>query len=87
MKCHPVACSFYDVLQEAVTRRLYSKIQYYTEIHEFLTVSAVIKNMYTKDGEEFVQLNTGETIRLDRIVRINDTLAPGQNVDDFTCDC
>ena len=87
MKYHPVACSFYDVLQEAVTRRLYSKIQYYTEIHEFLTVSAVIKNLYTKNGEEFVQLNTGETIRLDRIVRINDTLAPGQNVDDFTCDC
>ena len=87
MKYQPVACSFYDVLQEAVTRRLYSKIQYYTEIHEFITVSAVIKDLYTKNGEEFIALNTGEVIRLDRIVRINDQLAPGQNVDDFTCDC
>ena len=87
MKYHPVACDFYDILQETATRRLYAKIQYYTEIHEFLTVSAVIKDIYTKDGEEFIELNTGETIRLDRIVRINDHLAPGQNVDDFTCDC
>lgn len=87
MNYHPVASSFYDILQEAATRRTYSKIQYYTEIREFLTVSAIIKDIYTKNGEEFLLLSTGENIRLDRIVRINDHLAPGQNVDDYTCDC
>lgn len=87
MAYRSVTASFYDVLQEAATRRIYSKIQYYSEIREFLTVYAVIKDMFTKNGEEYVRLNTGETIRLDQIVRINDTLAPGQNVDDFTCDC
>ena len=87
MNYHPVACSFYDVLQEAATKRIYSKIQYYTDIREFLTVSAIIKDFHTKNGEEFIELSTGETIRLDRIVRINDHLAPGQNIDDYTCDC
>ena len=87
MAYHPVACSFYDELQKAAAQRIYSKIQFYTEIHEFMTVFAVIKDILTKKGEAFVSLNTGETIRLDRIVRINDTLAPGQNIDDFTCDC
>ncbi len=87
MEYKPIDCNFYDVLLDAATRKLYSKIQYYTDIREFMTVSAVIKDVYTKNGEEFVTLNTGETIRLDQIVRINENLAPGQNVDDFTCDC
>ena len=87
MTHHPVSYHFYDVLQEAASRRIYSKIQYYSEFHEFMTVYAVIKDLYTNNEEEFVHLNTGETIPLNRIVRINDALAPGQHVDDFTCDC
>lgn len=64
------------------------KLQYFTEIREFITVMAVVKNLYTKDGEEFLVLSTGDEIRLDRIVRIDEVTSPTySHIDDYTCDC
>ena len=84
----PINCSFHDLLLEKATLRAYCKIQYFTEIHEFLTCHALIKDVFTRAGEEFVELSTGELIRLDRIVSIAGELAPEYaHITDFSCDC
>lgn len=84
----PIDCGFYDHLEAAATIKKYVKLQYFTEIREFITVMAVVKNLYTKDGEEFLVLSTGDEIRLDRIVRIDEVTSPTYaHIDDYTCDC
>ncbi len=84
----PIDCGFYDILEANATQKRYTKIQYYTDIHEFITTNAVIKNLITAQGEEFMELATGELIRLDQIVKIDETFAPHYaGYQDFTCDC
>ena len=84
----PINCNFYDVILEKATLREYCKVQYFTEIHEFITCNALIKDVFTQAGEEFAMLSTGESIRLDKIVSINGILAPQYAyITDFSCDC
>ena len=87
-KYKPINCDYYDVLTEKATMKSYCKIQYFSELHEFITTNAVIKDIFTKNGEEFILLATGELIRLDRLVSINGELAPHHSrINDFSCDC
>lgn len=87
-KYSPINCDYYDVLTEKAIMKSYCQIQYFTELHEFVTVNAVIKDIFTKSGEEFMLLATGEVIRLDRLVSINGELTPHHaRINDFSCDC
>ncbi len=84
----PIDVSFHDQLEAAATQRIYSKIQYKTDLEEFITVTSLIKKMLVENGEEFIVLLDGEKIRLDRIVSLNGTVAPGyQDFMDLSCDC
>ena len=87
-KYKPIDCNFYDVLEAVAIEKRYVKVYYYSEIRELLSAMAIVKDIYTRDKMEFLVLNTGEEIRLDRIVRIDDTPAPNHDYnDDFSCDC
>jgi Rho-binding antiterminator len=83
----PINCNFHSRLEHFATLGSFCKIQFYTDINEFITVQAIIKNLYTNVGEEFMELSTGEVIRLDRIVRVNNHAAPQYDEDYFKCDC
>ena len=83
----PIACDYHSIIEHFTTIGEFCRIQYYTDIREFITVNAMIKDLYTKEGEEFMVLSTGETVRLDRLVRINDKPAPGYTDEYFKCDC
>lgn len=84
----PISCDFHSILEDHAARRRYIQIQYFTEIREFIRTQAIIKDIYTLDGEEYLKLNTGEEIRLDKIVKVDDQLAPGfEHFEDYSCDC
>ena len=83
----PVTSAFRNLLTAYKAGRNYISIHYFSDLHEYIYTTAIIKEVYTRDGEPFILLNTDEAIRLDRIVRIDGTPAPGYNIDDFTCDC
>jgi len=84
----PISCNYHDMLLAKATQKTYSKIQYFTEIREFLTVNAIIKDVFTNAKEEFMELATGEVIRLDRIISVDDEKLPaGKEIGDFSCDC
>lgn len=80
--------NFHEYVRGKVNSRIYSKVQYFTDIREFITVTAVAKALTEKDGAEFLILATGEEIRFDRLVRVDDMVAPQyKDMMDFTCDC
>lgn len=83
----PINCDYHSVLEHYATLGSFCRIQFYTDIHEFKTVQAIIKDLYTQSGEEFMVLSSGEIIRLDRVVRINDDAAPQYDEGYFKCDC
>lgn len=83
----PINCDYHTVLEHFATIGSFCRIQYYSDINEFITVHALIKDLYAEKGEEFMELSTGLIIRLDKIVRVNDQAAPQYGEDYFKCDC
>ena len=83
----PINCGFYDYLEAAAIKKEYSRIHYFSEIHELLKVDAIIRGFFIREGAEYMQLNTGQEIRLDKIVGINGVYAPGSGFDDLSCEC
>jgi len=83
----PISCNYHSVIEHYATLKEFCRIQFKTEIHEFKTVNAIIQDVYTESGEEFMKLSTGDLVRLDRLVRINDEAAPGLDDSYFKCDC
>jgi Rho-binding antiterminator len=84
----PISCSFHDLLLEKATFKAYCKIQYFSEIQEFQTVNAVIKDVFTRHKAEWMELADGTTVRLDKIVAVDGLLAPNYgHYQDFSCDC
>jgi Rho-binding antiterminator len=47
------------------------EIEYETEIGNSIKISETIKNVYTKNGEEFMLLANGESVRLDKILSVD----------------
>ena len=63
----PFDCSLHDELESAATLRRTVSIVYETS-EESLEVKDRIVDVFSKDGEEFIRLASGLTIRLDRII-------------------
>ncbi|MBF9254550.1 hypothetical protein I2I11_14695 [Pontibacter sp. 172403-2] len=82
----PVAQEFRAMLAALAARKSYVRIQFFSDIHEFFTRNAIVKGLYFKGEEEYLELLTGEQVRLDRIVRVGDIPAPGYDDDYFKCD-
>lgn len=83
-----VVSNFLEFVEEKVRARAYVKVQYFTDIREFITVTSVAKVWLEKEGTKYLVLATGEEIRQDLIVRVDDAVAPQyKDIMDFTCDC
>ncbi len=78
---------FRALLTALVEQRKSVRIQYFTDINEFITTTAILKKIYESAGAEHLLLSSGEEIPLSKIVRVEDTPAPGYDKDYFACDC
>ena len=84
----PIACGFYDVLEAAATRRQPVYLQYFNDLRQLCQESVAIKTFVTRDHAEYAQLGSGSEVRLDHIIRIDDTAAPAfADYPDFRCGC
>ncbi len=80
--------AFDAYLLASISQHKYVKLQYFTDIHEFMTVMSVTEQLLEIDGVSFLLLNTGEKIKLKNIVRIDHFYAPQYaHIADFSCDC
>jgi Rho-binding antiterminator len=82
----PIDASYLAQINVFVRAKKAVRIQYSTDINEFITTVAIIKNISEKEGATYMELSSGEEVRLDRIVRIDDKPAPGYDTGYFACD-
>jgi Rho-binding antiterminator len=68
----PINCSFYDELEALATTRTRSKIQYRDQNGNESTLSDVlIKDFSVANKVEYMHLDDGHKLRLDRIIAVN----------------
>ncbi|MFT4971223.1 MAG: Rho-binding antiterminator [Paraglaciecola sp.] len=70
-KYQPISCDFYDELELLAMRKTVAKIVIRKEEDGVEEISNVIKTLYTKNKEEFLVLENGNEIRLDKLVSVN----------------
>jgi Rho-binding antiterminator len=66
----PIDCGFYDRLEAAAVQRKTVKINYIKDDSP-ITSEAVIKDLRSVNGAEFLILTDGTEIRLDRIISLD----------------
>jgi len=67
-KYKPIDCNYYDELVLLIMRKTPCEVVYRDEKDQRLTVHTCIKNIYTKDKAEYLELANSITIRLDQLV-------------------
>jgi Rho-binding antiterminator len=67
----PIDCNYYDRLLEIITRRQEALLVYRNLENVPIAVNTSFFDIYTKAGEEFLQLTDGTVIRLDKIISLN----------------
>lgn len=84
----PIAPSFQHELQTAATQRRRVALQYFNDLRQLCLCSGVIDAFFASGDVESMRLKSGEEIRLDHIIRVDDTPAPAYaDYPDFSCGC
>lgn len=79
---------FIDFLSHTARQQAYVRVHYYSEYHELLKTTSVVKSLQQKGGQPQLVLASGEEIPVERLLRVGNTIAPGHQADDFySCDC
>ncbi|MGA7953753.1 MAG: hypothetical protein WCA07_09565 [Gloeobacterales cyanobacterium] len=66
-----VSCDFHDHLEEWSTLRQTCQITYRDANNDLIEVQGLIVDIYAADKADFLKLNNGTIIRLDKIVSVN----------------
>lgn len=66
----PVSCSIYDTLEAYATQGKTCRIVY-QDNEAPIQVKAVIQDFFIQDKAEYLQLDNGQAIRLDRLISID----------------
>lgn len=69
---HPVSCEFHDVLEAHATTRRVVRIRFTGSGGVLLHREAVIQDVHSCGGAEYIVISTGETVRLDQIVAVDE---------------
>jgi Rho-binding antiterminator len=83
----PVANHFRHLLENLIAERKKVTFNHITDLRELLTTTGLPREITSRNGVDYLTLSTGEEIRLDRIVRVGNTLAPGYESYDFGNSC
>jgi hypothetical protein len=58
-------------------RKSKSTVVYLSEKDEQTTIEGVIKNVFAKNKEEFLEMESGLIFRLDRLISLDGKVVPG----------
>jgi Rho-binding antiterminator len=67
-----VGCDFHDELEALAMHRQPCKVVYHTETDEVTEIKSQIVDVYAKDHADYLKLQDGTEIRLDRLVSVDD---------------
>ena len=71
----PINCSFYDYLEEAASLGKWSIIEYISQGF-VVTIEAKIHTLFVKNKVEFMELENGQSIRLDNLISFDGKTLP-----------
>lgn len=72
----------------AIVPGRFVRLEYLTDLSEFIKADVLIKQLIHEDGIEQLELATGEVIPLDRVVSISGKLSPRYpGYGNYSCDC
>ncbi|HEY9880804.1 MAG TPA: hypothetical protein V6D29_20260 [Leptolyngbyaceae cyanobacterium] len=66
----PVSCDFHDQLESYATLRQPCTITYRDDDNHEVNTQALIKDVYTESGAEYVKLEDETVIRLDQLTQV-----------------
>ena len=66
----PISCAFYDLILSFSQAKKVVRIVYYTPEQKQISIDAIIEDVYSKEGEEFLRVRNDHLIRLDYILSI-----------------
>jgi Rho-binding antiterminator len=72
-KYHPISCEFHDLLEVNATVRKPARIRFRDGEGAVQLRNAVITDVFARDGAEFLSMSTGEILRLDQLLEVDDT--------------
>ncbi len=67
----PVGCGFYDMLEAAAVKRTRTEIRYLDGQGREAGYAGPVVDVFARGKEEFVRLDGGLEIRLDRLTSVN----------------
>jgi Rho-binding antiterminator len=70
-KYQQVSCSLYDGVESLAVNRKKIKISYVNTANRIETTEGIIADLFSKDKAEFIRLDNGLEIRLDKITEID----------------
>lgn len=67
----PVSCDFHDQLEALATLRQTCQIVYRNAADELIEIQGLIVDVYAANRADFIRLQDGTEIRLDRLVSVD----------------
>lgn len=67
----PIGCSYYDQLELLAMHKSPTVLKYRDDQQAEQELHAVIVDVYSQDKQEFIKLDDGQTIRLDRLISVD----------------
>jgi Rho-binding antiterminator len=67
----PINCEFHDLLEALATTRKPAQVEFLQDGATKAVLVGQIKDVYAKDGVEYLELDSGEKVRLDKLVAVN----------------
>jgi len=69
----PISCDFHDLLESLATTHKRVRMRFRDDDGVLQERSAAITDVFSQRGAEYVRLDRVETVRLDRLVAVDDT--------------
>lgn len=74
--------------RSAIIPGKFVRIEYLTDLNEFIKTDVMIKQFVRENGTESLELATGDIIPLDRVVSVSGNLSPNYpGYGNYSCDC
>lgn len=74
--------------REAIIPGKFVRIEYLTDLNEFIKADVTLKQYVRENGTEWLELATGDVVPLDRVVSISGKLSPRYpGYANYSCDC
>ena len=85
---HTVAPAFAALLHQAATNKKFVRIEYKTDLEEFIRTDALLKAVISRDDAEFLITANGDEIPFSRVISLDGTVSPDfPGFENYACTC